>query len=549
MKHARILDFEFGVKKMSRYSALFAVLALLVSSRVAWLTGCSPGSSIASDSDTDTDTDIDTDTDTDTDIDIDIDIDTDTDTDTDADADTDTDTETLPGGMKKGLLEFHVVHNLADDTCLSKGNCHLEIQESEHISDWLGQIEKYSNMPVLHFDGAIPWREMRDSPAPGQDREKFYDLRIDSNLRDWLNAFEAHFSKMKQHDRNQGPNGYLAVSLLSGARNSLAELRSGADQKPVAIGGTCPDISPGSVIEANVEGKTEKIKILDAYKNWVLYLFAKIRPRYLAIIVEMNIYKQLCPGRWDGLVEFYKELYDEVRKEVGPDIDIFPTLSLPPLLGFDFNRCNAQNKWVSCSKQPVEPPTPDVHECYSPDKDTLERLSAGDRMDILALSFYPDSLMFAVPGEIDPVLRVYPADWDGSSDCSMQTRLAPLVDPIKVLDRLGWNGPIAWAETSARSCRTWAWVNNSQLPLVDVPSDSMSQVFWMKHLIQAAKDRDFEFMVWSFLADYARVGVWTVNKGILDPETFALFNIWPCSGITDENLVEKQDVAGLWLGR
>ena len=46
------------------------------------------------------------------------------------------------------------------------------------------------------------------------------------------------------------------------------------------------------------------------------------------------------------------------------------------------------------------------------------------------------------------------ADWGTGASCATRLDWPDPIDPLAAIDLLGWTGPIAFAETSARSCGT-----------------------------------------------------------------------------------------------
>lgn len=135
---------------------------------------------------------------------------------------------------------------------------------------------------------------------------------------------------------------------------------------------------------------------------------------------------------------------------------------------------------------------------------------------------------------------------DGAADCQMQAPLPPVVDPVAALDRLGWTKPVAMAETSARSCRTLAWLDGPPPYVVQPPASLATQAFWLDHLLAEARARRFEFFVGSFTRDYQPFGLWLVHQGVFTPLQYSVFNTWPCSGIYDRDGQTKPGVTDIW---
>lgn len=444
-------------------------------------------------------------------------------------------------GLKMGLLQFRVQHDLEDDACLPD-QCHLTMEEEVDTAVWLNHLADLSNMAVLHWDRAIPWLAFDEDVPQGISRIDFYEGRIDVRLRNWINAFEAHFNRM--------PKGYLAVGLLNGWRNGLQPYR--VDETLTAeVTGACPVLSPGTQIQFTYDPGsgpvTASFDLERSYTNFVMYLYDKLQPDYLALMVEANLFKEMadpCPANWDGLVQLYRNIYDSVRPQVDSGTKIFATLTLKELLDYDTEACHGPLAFETCTGDPTPPAydLPISDTCYPLDLSAIGDLDQGNRLEILALSFYPDSLLMDVAD--DHLMRLYPEDWDGSGDCIMQAPLYPYLNPAEALDRFNWDKPIAIAELGARSNSTTRFMGGY---LVQFPADLTSQAFWLAHFISTAQERRFEFYVQSFSDDYDAIGPWTVNDGILDADTYSLFNSFAYMGLYDTQGAPKAEVTETWM--
>lgn len=60
------------------------------------------------------------------------------------------------------------------------------------------------------------------------------------------------------------------------------------------------DVDPGTVIDFQYDpGSGPAMASFDlerSYRNFVLYLYAKLQPDYFAIMIEVNMFKAFCPG-------------------------------------------------------------------------------------------------------------------------------------------------------------------------------------------------------------------------------------------------------------
>jgi hypothetical protein len=443
----------------------------------------------------------------------------------------------------QGLLQFRFQQNLQDDGCLAENDCFLITEEEGDPAAWLAEIAEVSNMAVLHWDRSIPWLVFDAEVPIGNSRVEFYDARIDANLLKWINAFTVHFASL--------PASYLAVTPIHGERNRLERLRVNENLE-VEITDICPDAAPGTEIQFQYNDVTGTVNgsfnLERSYTNFVLYLYEKLQPDYFAINVEINIFKELCPAKWNGMVDLYRSVYDTVRTEAHPKTKVFATVAFQNLLDYELENCQSPLEFEECTEEPTPPSyqIPDPVSCFPLDLSAISDLDQGNRLEILALSFYPDSMLMGVG--TDNVINVYPEDWDGSSTCLMRAPTLPFVDPVAALDRFGWEKPVAIAELGARSCRTLQFFNDGETRfLTQPPGDPVSQTFWLNHFLESARERQFEFYVQVYLKDYDPIGPWTVNQGILSENLYNIFNIFPCMGLYEENGQTKENVTDTWL--
>ncbi len=454
------------------------------------------------------------------------------------------DQATPPPKPYLGVLQFDIRHNLEDDSCVARGDCNLTIENQDDTAGWLARFREVSNLAVLHWDRTVPWLVFDQDPPQGTSRLDFYDSRLDPELLAWIDAFRDHFLQM--------PRKYLSVTPLDGSRTRLSPGRVDPDTDEVETSGVCPLLGPGMVIEFEYDPGTGPVTasfdLERSYRNFTMYLYDKLQPDYLAIMIEVNMFKEACPGQWSQLVQLYRSVYDAVRAEVDPEVQVFATLTFQELLKYQEEACVGQLAVEDCSGEPTPPgyPDPDPETCFPLDLTAIQDLDQGDRLEILALSFYPDALMMAV-GE-DNLVYFYPEDWDGVSDCIMRVHSIPFCDPFAALDRFGWQKPVAVAELGARSCRTFGFIDDgSSLLIVKPIGDSTSQAFWLDHSLETAEQRGFEFYVQVFLRDYPPLGLWTVQSGPFDPWTYNAFNAFPCMGIQDEAGGSKGTVTDIWM--
>jgi len=441
-----------------------------------------------------------------------------------------------------GMLQFRILHNLQDDGCLTRGDCFYAIEEEDETAEWLTLIAADSNLAVLHWDRAVPWLAFDADPPAETSRTQFFDARIDDGLRAWIDAFAAHFASL--------PFRYLAVTPLHGLRNKLERCRINQDLE-VEITAACPDVDPGTVIQFQYDPgtgpRTASFELERSYRNFALYLYDKLRPDYFAIMIEANMYKALCPTKWNGLLNLYRSVFDSVRAHAAPETKVFATVVLQDLLGYEVEQCYGALAFEACIGDPSPPnyPDPDPISCYPLDLSAIRDLDEGDRLEILALSFYPDNLLMAVAD--DNLLYAYPEDWDETGSCLLRAQLPPFLDPVAALDRFNWRKPVAIAELGARSCRTLQFIDDGlNRFIIRPPGDVGSQGFWLDHFLESARQKKFEFYVQVFRNDYYPIGLWAARQGVLPEDLYNVNNIFPCMGLYDDNGQAKSGITDIW---
>jgi hypothetical protein len=119
--------------------------------------------------------------------------------------------------------------------------------------------------------------------------------------------------------------------------------------------------------------------VRSAFIAYAQYLALNLKPRYLALGMEVDVYETARPDDFDNFVSLYFEAYDAV-KDVSPETLVFPTFQMEAI----------QNLFSQSGLAPPGPPTR-WH--------LLLRFEP--KVDILAVTTYP-SFAFATPGDIPP---------------------------------------------------------------------------------------------------------------------------------------------------
>ena len=75
-----------------------------------------------------------------------------------------------------GMLQFRILHNLQDDSCVARGDCFYTIEEEDQTAAWLAQIAADSDLAVLHWDRAVPWLAF-DADRRREPAEPIFSMR------------------------------------------------------------------------------------------------------------------------------------------------------------------------------------------------------------------------------------------------------------------------------------------------------------------------------------------------------------------------------------
>jgi hypothetical protein len=119
-------------------------------------------------------------------------------------------------------------------------------------------------------------------------------------------------------------------------------------------------------------------RVRSAFIAYSQYLALNMRPRYMALGMEVDLYEAARPDDFDNFVSLYFEAYDAV-KDVSPETLVFPTFQL-----------EAIDNLLSTTGQPPRPGAPTRW---------YLALRFEPKVDVLAVTTYP-SFVFATPEEI-----------------------------------------------------------------------------------------------------------------------------------------------------
>ncbi|MBR58053.1 MAG: hypothetical protein CMH54_08520 [Myxococcales bacterium] len=438
----------------------------------------------------------------------------------------DTDTITPPGAPAQGLLQLRVTHNMAEPGCVEQNNCGLDIEVSAAESAaWVEALSQHSNIPVLHWDRPMPWFAFSEDPVG--DPVQFYNARMPIELREYVDAYAAAFSV---------GGGYLALTPLNGTRNAVKPQFVVGGESPV--GAECDSMAPDQVFAVDLLGGLEPQDMIlgSTYLNFVRYMYTRLQPAYLALGIEVNLYEEGCvdhPGAFDDFATLYHWIYDALRAD-GVEIPIFATFTLVDIMGFDENDCQGPGDFAACGSARPDFSSLDPATCFPIHRSSVDALDEGDRLDILALSYYPDHLRSSVE---DDVLTLQSGDSNGDGPCVGVIHLADVPDPLDHLDLLGWDKPMVFAESGAHSCPVPLYFEPTvpgDDPLVLVlPGSPARQAHYMTTILDAATAHEMPFVVNAFLNDYPPLSPFVAREGIMPAPLVALFNTFSCMGIRD----------------
>jgi hypothetical protein len=116
-------------------------------------------------------------------------------------------------------------------------------------------------------------------------------------------------------------------------------------------------------------------RVRSAFIAYAQYLALNLKPRYMALGMEVGLYEAARPDDFDNLVSLYFEAYDAV-KDISPETLVFPTFQMEAMEGLLLPPGQTPTRWHLMLR--FEP-----------------------KIDILAVTTYP-SFVFAAPDEIPP---------------------------------------------------------------------------------------------------------------------------------------------------
>lgn len=279
-----------------------------------------------------------------------------------------------------------------------------------------------ANMVTLHFDFfGIPWDEFASgAPLPAA----------------WVAEMDAIASLVEQLDLPV----FLALTPLHGLRNKLGPAASGVDDLALNhdFGAACEDIAL----------RPDAGAVRDGYAAYVRHMVDRFEPVFLALSIEVNLYREQCPMAWPSM-EGMLNAVREAEKARAPALPIFHTFHLETL-------------WQASEQ--TDPCFGYSTTCLDANMAALASLQT----DVMALSTYP-----LVPASNNGQL---PADW-----FSAVADRTPL--PLAVAET-GYQAASIQAELDAQSC------------FDALPTSPQDQGVWMDRLLTEAESHDMPFVTW-----------------------------------------------------
>jgi hypothetical protein len=284
-------------------------------------------------------------------------------------------------------------------------------------------IRDDSNAVALHMEFfGVPWREFGAGINPPEA---------------WLRQMDA----VRGLEERLGLPVYLALTPIDGSRDRLAS-------NPAGIYALTQDDSFGARCEPIDTRPDYETVVRPGFERYVSYMIQRFQPRFVALSVEVNIYKTFCPAAWIAMQQLLNETYDRVKLE-HPGLPVFHTF---------------QTEFLWLSESSSSPCFGFHRECLVYNIQEL----AGLRSDLYALSSYP-AATFLNAG------RQLPDDY--------LTAIASLSGK-----------PIAISETAYPAVTYITPSGGTCVPIQ--PSSVIDQAWWMARMLRDAARVQMPFVVW-----------------------------------------------------
>jgi len=194
-------------------------------------------------------------------------------------------------------------------------------------------VKAHGDLIALHIDplDGLPWEALEQGDLPADFREGFEEVATRFTSADTV---------------------YVAITPLNTGRDGIARNSDG-----------------GPFPEAMGPAEFSNPRLRQAYLNYARFVVETLRPTYLAVAIEVNLYARAAGADFESLVELYKDIYQDL-KGTYPETFVFVT--------FQTEFLHAYDEWSMLRR-------------FEPE------------LDLVGLSLYPSGVGF-LPNEI-------PEDW------------------------------------------------------------------------------------------------------------------------------------------
>jgi hypothetical protein len=166
---------------------------------------------------------------------------------------------------------------------------------------------------------------------------------------------------------------FLSISMLNGLRESLAAktlIEDGQVKSEDDWAARCYDFATAP------DGAAKKA----AYLRYVAYMVDKLRPAYLNIAIEVNLFFEKCPGAVAGLIDVINAAYDAAKAR-DASLLVFPSIQIDHLYGYATDSCADAAQRDACF-------------------DAAYAQLSGMKRDRFAMSTYPYMANIATPRDL-----------------------------------------------------------------------------------------------------------------------------------------------------
>lgn len=345
----------------------------------------------------------------------------------------------------------------------------------DHVYHFTPQhLAEDASIISLHIDFfGIPWKElMTGDPLPP--------------------AWESAMAEIEALRNDLGLPVVLSLTPLAGTRDRLAP-RAFGDGERLLFDGTF-----GSPCQPLSE-RDDAAAVEAAYDAYVDHMVERFDPSFLAISIEVDLYRRTCPSAWSDLVTMLNRIYEN-QKNRTPGLPVFHTFL-------------ADFLWEAAT--PDAPCVGFDRSCVEENVAAMEALSG----DLFALSSYPLGTRIVNGGLPDDFLTVF-AELTGK--------------------------PVAVAETGYQAFSLQDLdPEGSGECVTALPSSLQDQRWWMEHLLDAAEEVRMPFVIWwsdhDLMPEHASVPCTCEVEGdpfcealaLADPDDARLLRSFSTMGVRD----------------